>query len=311
MKERTSLSIKLISSHLLLLPIILMFGYLIKNNTFLILSITQIVLIITFTSGYWEFFGQKFRVIYAIGIESLILILLITKNIRPEIAHSNPVFGIVLLIILGYLFFALIKIIVVILRHEKNSVEITFPLKNGTFLITDGGNSKISRLMNYHYFSPIHKRKKTNNSMQFATDIVKTGIRRSSYLPLKNEDYMIFGEKVFSPINGTVIKVINDINDNSPFSGNYPYNTGNTIVIKNENNYLLIGHLKKGSILIKVGDIVHQNDLIAESGNSGYSERPHIHMQLIHSLTDDYWQGLGVGITFQNKNLYKNRLIEI
>ncbi len=177
MKERTSLSTKLITSHLLLLPIILMIGYLIKYDTFLILAITQLILIITFTSGYWEFFGQKSRVIYAIGIESLILILLITKIMRPEVAQSNPVFGIVLIIILGYLFFELIKIIVVILRHEKNSVEITFPLKNGTYLITDGGNSKISRLMNYHYYSPIHKRKKTNNSMKFATDIVKIGIQ--------------------------------------------------------------------------------------------------------------------------------------
>ena len=311
MKERISLSIKLITSHLLLLPIILMIGYLIKFDTFLILAITQVVLMITFTTGYWEFFGQKSRVIYAIGIESLILILLITKIMRPEVSQSNSIFAIVLIIILGYLFFELIKIIVVILRHEKNSVEITFPLKNGTYLITDGGNSKISRLMNYHYYSSIHKRKKTNNSMKFATDIVKIGIRRSSYLPLRNEEYPIFGEKVFCPISGTVVKVINDINDNSPFSGNYPYNSGNTIVIKNENNYLLIGHLKKGSISLNVGDIVHQDDPIAESGNSGFSERPHIHMQLINSLIDDYWQGLGIGITFQNKNLYKNRLIEI
>jgi murein DD-endopeptidase MepM/ murein hydrolase activator NlpD len=91
-------------------------------------------------------------------------------------------------------------------------------------------------------------------------------------MPLNNEDYPIFGEKVFCPINGTVIKVVNNIDDNIPYSGNYPYNTGNTLIIKDGNYYFLIGHLKKGSIRINTGDYVHQNDLLAEVGNSGYSE---------------------------------------
>jgi murein DD-endopeptidase MepM/ murein hydrolase activator NlpD len=74
---------------------------------------------------------------------------------------------------------------------------------------------------------------------------------------------------------------------------------------------MLIGHLKRGSIRIKSGDSVHQGDLLAEAGNSGYSERPHIHMQLICSQTDNYWSGLGTSITFQNKNLFKNRRIKV
>jgi len=46
-----------------------------------------------------------------------------------------------------------------------------------------------------------------------------------------------------------------------------------------------------------------------KAGNSGMSERPHIHMQLMKCEGDDYWKGLGISMQFRGKNLYKNRLI--
>jgi len=104
---------------------------------------------------------------------------------------------------------------------------------------------------------------------------------------------------------------VNDIPDNNPYSGNYPYNTGNTIVIKNADLYLLLGHLKQGSILVNEGDTIKANDLIATAGNSGWTERPHLHMQLIKSQSHNYWKGQGISVLFNNRNLYKNRLIKI
>jgi hypothetical protein len=210
-----------------------------------------------------------------------------------------------------WLLFLLFKIIIAIFRREKGAVEIVFPFKQGKYLITDGGNSRISRLMNYHFYSAVHKKNRTNLSMSFATDIVKIKDSGSNYLPPDNEDYPIFGEKVFSPISGIVKKVENGIDDNIPYSGGYHYNTGNTVVIQQGNNYLLLGHLKKDSIRVKAGEKINASELIAEAGNSGYSERPHIHIQLINSLTENYWTGTGISIQFKGKNLYKNRVIKI
>ena len=62
---------------------------------------------------------------------------------------------------------------------------------------------------------------------------------------------------------------------------------------------------------VKEGDLVQKNDLIAASGNSGWTERPHLHMQLIKSDSDHYWFGEGVCIRYKNRNLYKNRLIRV
>jgi hypothetical protein len=286
MKERTQLSVKLILSHFVLLTGLTISSIFIIKDAYLILSIAQTVFFFLMVILAWKIYF-----------------------------HINLDTNFYLIIPLGfiqlYLLIELIKILQVIFKKDASAVEIEFPLKQGTYLITDGGNSKTSRLMNYHYYSPVHKKNKTNNTMLYATDIVKADADKPIFFPELNDDYSIFGEKVYSPINGIVVKVENDIPDNKPYSGNYPYNTGNTVVIKNGDLYLLLGHLSQGSIVVKVGDAIQTNDLIGAAGNSGWSERPHLHMQLIKSQSDNYWLGQGISVLFHDKNLYKNRLIKL
>ena len=93
-------------------------------------------------------------------------------------------------------------------------------------------------------------------SMLYATDIVKLGDQKIKWLPEKNEEYPIFNEPIYCPIDGTIVKVENSISDNKPFAENFPYNTGNTVVIQKDNYYFLLGHLKQGSIVVKEGDVV-------------------------------------------------------
>lgn len=310
MKERTLLIVRLISTHLIPVPFLIIITLLLKHNGRLLLAVTQSILLIVFLAGYWEFLGRSFRLIYCLAMEAIILLLLLIKAL-PQPITEWELFSLVLICTQLYLTFEILKMLIVIFVIGKNNVEINFPFHNGRFLITDGGNSKISRLMNYHFYSAIHKKKKTNNSMLFATDIVMISNTGKRFLPPLNKDYPIFGEKVYSPMSGTVVKVENQIEDNTPYSGNYPYNTGNTIVIQDNDKFMLLGHLKKDSIVVKVGQEVRENELLAEAGNSGYSERSHLHMQLIRSETAGYWGGTGISITFKGENLFKNRLIDI
>jgi hypothetical protein len=251
---------------------------------------------------------MRTRVYYFILIEFLIAVSIFLS--RGKTSVSFPILSI-LSITEILIIFMLIKIFIVILKKDKYSVEIFFPLKEGTFLITDGGNSKISRLMNYHYHSRMHKLKGTNQSMKYATDIVRIDQPLPSFLPVENQCYPIFENPVYSPITGEIFKVVNDIEDNTPFIGKYPYNTGNTVVIRDGDLFFLIGHLRRGSITCNVGDKVVKGEIIAKAGNSGYSERPHIHMQLIRSGSENYWSGTGVNMTFRHRNLYKNRVIHV
>ena len=147
--------------------------------------------------------------------------------------------------------------------------------------------------------------------MMFAVDIVKITDYHTNFLPPNNTDYPVYGEDIYSPMDGIIVKAENSIPDNIPYSGNYPYNTGNTLVIRKDKYYFLLGHLQQGSILVKEGDSIRINEKLAKAGNSGWTERPHLHMQLIESDSDNYWFGQGVSTRYQNKNLYKNRLIKI
>jgi murein DD-endopeptidase MepM/ murein hydrolase activator NlpD len=167
--------------------------------------------------------------------------------------------------------------------------------------------------MNYHYYSPMHRKKGTNLSMLHATDIVKLENQRGAkgFLPPHNEDYHTWDQELYCPMAGTVVKVVNDIPDNTPFCGTYPYNAGNIVVIQKDVYYLLLGHLKEGSITVTEGQAVTENQIIARAGSSGFSERPHLHMQLMNSPTSNYWSGMGISIQYNGKNLFKNRRITV
>ena len=217
MAERNLIALKLVLAHIII-PAGLTFAfYLILNVDYLLFAITQTYLCILFLTGYWEFFSSLFKKLFFLLVELILFIILINKFITSSNANPNVLLVLILLSIQVCLTFLLFKIIIVIFKKEKKSLEIAFPLRDGRYLITDGGNSKISRLMNYHFYSPIHRKNKTNKSMQFAVDIVKLGSNRKKFLPKQNEAYPVFSEKVYCPIKGQIIKVENNIDDNVPF----------------------------------------------------------------------------------------------
>jgi hypothetical protein len=310
MKERYQIMIKLLVTHLALIPGIVLASFLVKQGNFLVISIAQTSLIILLLAGYWEFFTNRFKWVYFVFAEILILLSSGVRLAKGDLEMPGYFWLSLWAVLQFYLILIVGKIIVVIFGDEKEKVEIQFPFRRGAYLVTDGGNSRISRLMNYHYHSRVHRKKHTNQSMLFATDVVKLYGGSKTFLPIKNDDYPIFGEKLYSPLDGTVIKVINNIEDNTPFSGNYPYNTGNTVIVQKDEYYFLLGHLKQGSIKVSEGEYVNAGDQVGEAGNSGMSERPHLHMQLMKSETDEYWKGRGICICYEARNLYKNRIIK-
>ena len=309
--ERTKFIIRLFSIQLLPVPLLLVISFFVNCDFYLLVSVSQSVLIVIFLAGYWEFLGFRFRLTYAVSIELLLLIELILKNHSGINTENNIILISCLAAIQLYLLIEIVRILIVIFFQYKNGYEISFPFSDGKYLITDGGNSKTSRLMNYHFYSGIHRKHNTNYSMLYATDIVRTDNIEKRFFPRENNDYPIFGENVLSPISGFIFKIVDSIEDNVPYSGKYPYNTGNTVIIRKGNLYMLLGHLKMGSIKVNEGETVNEKEIIAEVGNSGYSERPHLHMQYVMSETENFWKGTGVPIQYKARNIFKNRVIKL
>lgn len=97
----------------------------------------------------------------------------------------------------------------------------------------------------------------------------------------EQKDFYCFDKPVIAPINGTVVKIINNIEDNPINHINTKDNWGNLIVLQYAPNiFLLLCHLKKGSTKVVIGQYVKTGEIIAHCGNSGRSAIPHLHLQL-------------------------------
>jgi urea transporter len=93
------------------------------------------------------------------------------------------------------------------------------------------------------------------------------------------EDFYSYGLPVFSVAGGTVIKVVNHLDDNLINEINVKENWGNLILIQHGIYlYSVLCHLQKNSILLKEGEFVSVGTKLGLTGNSGRSPQPHIHL---------------------------------
>lgn len=95
------------------------------------------------------------------------------------------------------------------------------------------------------------------------------------------EDFGIYDKEVVAPASGTVVEAYDEETDITPNSEEFLSMEGNHIYIKLDatGTYLLLNHLKKGSVLVKAGDHVNEGDIIGKVGNSGSTSEPHLHIQ--------------------------------
>ncbi|MDF7807439.1 peptidoglycan DD-metalloendopeptidase family protein [Pontiellaceae bacterium B12219] len=116
-----------------------------------------------------------------------------------------------------------------------------------------------------------------------------------------NEDYFAFGKTVRAPAAGTVVAVINGVEDNQPRAPNPFDRLGNAVMIEHgTNEYSVVGHLMNKSITVRVGERVVAGVPIGRCGNSGDSSQPSVYFHLQDS--GSLLAGSGYKPVF--KNLY-------
>jgi len=95
------------------------------------------------------------------------------------------------------------------------------------------------------------------------------------------EDYGCYGVPVVAPASGPIVVAHDGEPDETPgqLSNNTQAPTGNYVVVQLETGtYLVIAHLKPGSIVVKKGDTIEEGQEIGQCGNSGNTSEPHIHI---------------------------------
>ena len=107
------------------------------------------------------------------------------------------------------------------------------------------------------------------------------------------------GTPVYSSRSGLVVKVKGDSNKGGASRKFAPF--ANYITIKhNDGTYAKYTHLKKNSLKVKIGDFVKRGQFIAQSGNTGFSNGPHLHLVVFKAK--DSRSRTSIPIKFISKN---------
>lgn len=163
---------------------------------------------------------------------------------------------------------------------SADTVEIDPPFK-GEWYVFHGG---ASALINHHY---------RVTSQSHALDILipaEGGIAGRATLTL--DTHPSFGQTLYAPADGRVVKVVNDRPDMKIGERDTEQIVGNQVVIEiGEGRYFLMAHLMEGSVAVSVGDSVKSGQAVARCGNSGNTTEPHLHTQ-VQSHADFSVEGL-------------------
>jgi murein DD-endopeptidase MepM/ murein hydrolase activator NlpD len=140
----------------------------------------------------------------------------------------------------------------------------------------------------HHFLMPVTMYNRTTVDQRYAQDWFYvdpvTGHASNGNVTLAS-DFYGYGKELLAVADGTVVDTRDGVPDNPnyklpPFA--FETGTGNNVVIDIGNNkYAVYCHIIPGSIRVKKGDKVKEGDVIGLLGNSGQSEIPHLHFEVV------------------------------
>ena len=164
-------------------------------------------------------------------------------------------------------------------RAPDAGAEVAFPLRAGTYLVVNGGrnalvSAHIATLGDEARFRPWR-------GQSHGVDIVKlgtAGLRTHGILPRDPAAYEIFGDPVHAPCTGTVVAGVDGVVDQPVPDMNRAAMAGNHVILDCNGIWLVLAHLRRGSVRASSGDTIESGTVIGEVGNSGNSSEPHLHI---------------------------------
>jgi murein DD-endopeptidase MepM/ murein hydrolase activator NlpD len=98
----------------------------------------------------------------------------------------------------------------------------------------------------------------------------------------RNEAYASWGKPILAPGDGIVAAAADGIADNTPGRPDSAApSLGNYVAIDHGNGeFSVLGHLRRASVRVRVGERVTAGQVVGACGNSGNSNGPHLHYNL-------------------------------
>jgi hypothetical protein len=186
-------------------------------------------------------------------------------------------------------------------RAPDDAIELSFPLRGGTYLVGHGGSTTA---VNYHV---------SHASQRYALDILRLnrfGTRADGLYPRALDRYAIWGDTVRSPCTGDVVFARDGLPDHIPPAADRERPAGNTVAIECAGAVVYLAHLREGSVAVRTGQPVRAGDPLGTVGNSGNTSEPHLHIHAERGPFTGTPSGEpGVAIRFDGRFLVRNSLV--
>jgi hypothetical protein len=251
-------------------------------------------------AGAWSWFGRIVRrVITMLPVLAAVVSFPSYVEMRAsELMELEPA----LRLLLGAVFFVMLILAVRGRREPDKALELAFPLRGGTFIVGQGGST---RMVNHHAVS---------DSQRYALDILKlnaAGVRARGLYPAVLDRYAIFGAEVVSPCDGMVAAAVDGLPDHAPPERDGANRAGNHVALESGGATIYLAHLRRGSVAVQAGDHVRAGQLLGCVGNSGNATEPHLHIHAEEGPYPGRFSGKpGVPILLDGRFLARNDRVE-
>lgn len=189
-------------------------------------------------------------------------------------------------------------------------VDLAFPLRSGHYYVANGGSAP---LVNAHLELLSGDRARAYRGASYGLDILALdalGNRARGLAPRDAAEYAIFGDAIYAPCEGVVIRVEDWLPDLAPPQVDRAHMPGNFVMLECGDAgdvHVLLGHMRSGSVRVHPGDYVTIGNQLGEVGHSGNSDEPHLH---IHAQRPgnvwDLFSGDPLPIRFDGRYLVRN-----
>ncbi len=265
-------------------------------------------------AGLWLVLPWYTPVLYSMGLLLAIGVSIRRLRLmRPYPRGLRETAGAVALTVAAAVVAVLLALVISGRRAPTDAVQLSFPLRSGTYLVLNGGRSK---LVNAHLETlTADERFVRWRGQSYGVDVAKLGplgFRASGILPGDPAAYAIFGDVIYAPCAGTVLFTLDGMPEMRPPEMDRRNMAGNHVILECGGVWVVLGHLRDGSVSVRTGDPVDIHDRVGRVGNSGNSGEPHLHIHAQRPGTlDAPLSGDPVPISFGGEYPSRNTRIRV
>jgi len=194
------------------------------------------------------------------------------------------------------------------------SIDLSSPLGPGAYLVANGG-AALSINAHAELRDQSIVKHRPYRGTAHGVDLVaidRWGFRSDGIMPFAPGAYRIFGRPVIAPCSGIVVAAVDGLPDMQVPQVDTDHLAGNHVILRCSGADILLGHFRKGSLLVRVGQRLGVGEAIAQVGNSGNTSEPHLHINAQEPGTAAApFSGAPIPILINGRYLVRNDRLEV